>query len=460
MDEAEILSGLRAGSSEAHEALYDTYADGLYDYCYALLQDDTAAGAVLRETLLHVAASSDALPDGCSLRAWLYALARGKCRAGGDRMIEHPVPAGDPSALLLITVLGALTARDREILELIGRHGLSTIELEPILGLPPEKVGSLVAEARSRFDQAMTTELDRTGPVEYPPLTAITEGGDALVLLFQAVPYATPSEDQRPGILEALLAGGTGTATDADAEADADAKAEAVASDADAAAASEPEAAIAGGEDVSAALASSGAVPAVAAALGSEVLADDADALAASGHPTDEIPVVGGGDAPRRKRGLLVGAVAAVVLVAGLVFGLTQLRGSPQPNHRTAAVPSAPVPTSATPTRPPSSAPRGHLVGHDAAPSESASPSPSKSGYTGGRHHSRTGSHGTGLSSSSSPSSPPNSGGGSTTTTPAWPPHTPPPGHKHPPGGGPHKSKSPSSSPTQTSPTPNATTSG
>lgn len=431
MDEAEILSGLRAGSSEAHEALYDTYADGLYDYCYALLQDDTAAAAVLRETLLHVAASSAAMPDGCSLRAWLYALARGKCRAGGDRMIEHPVPAGDPSALLLITVLGTLTARDREILELTGRHGLSATELEPILGLPPEKVGSLVAEARSRFEQAMTAELDRTGPVEYPPLTAITEGGDALVLLFQAVPYATPSEDQRPGILDALLAGGTGAAAAAGAEA--------VASDTGASAAPESEAAGADGEDVSAAKASTGAVP-LAAAFGAALLADDADALAAGGHPTDEIPVVGG-DAPRRKRGLLVGAVAAVILVAGLVFGLTQLRGSSQPDHRTAAVPSAPAPTSATPTRPPSPAPREHLVGHDPAPSESAAPS--KSGHSGKRHHSRTGSRDTSSSTSSSPSSPSYPGGGST-TTPTWPPYTPPPGHQRPPRGQPHPTESPS----------------
>lgn len=415
MDEAEILSGLRAGSSEAHEALYDAYAGDLYDYCYALLQDDAAAAAVLRETLLHVAASSDAMPDGCSLRAWLYALARGKCRAGGDRMIEHPVPPGDPSALLLITVLGTLTARDREILELTGRHGLSTTDLEPILGLPPEKVESLVAEARNRFDQAMTAELDRTGPVEYPALAAITEGGDPLVLLFQAVPRTTPPEDERARILEALLAGATGAA------------------------------AVTAGEDASEAeaKASTGAVPA-AAAVGAEIFAADAEAFAAEGHPTDEIPVVGG-DAPGRKRGLLVGAAAAVVLVAGVVFGLTQLVGSSRPDHPAAAVPTStsPAPTSAQPADPPSPGPREHLIGHD--PAASDSPSPSKSGRSGKRHRSRTGSHGT--TSSSRPSSPSNPGGGSS-TPPTWPPYTPPPGHNHPPGGGHQHTPTPTPTPT------------
>lgn len=436
MDEAEILSGLRAGSSEAHEALYDAYAGDLYDYCYALLQDDAAAAAVLRETLLHVAASSDAMPDGCSLRAWLYALARGKCRAGGDRMIEHPVPAGDPSALLLITVLGTLTARDREILELTGRHGLSTTDLEPVLGLPPEKVESLVAEARNRFDQAMTAELDRTGPVEYPALAAITEGGDPLVLLFQAVPRTTPPEDERARILDALLAGATGAAA---------AGAWAAADDA----AADPEAADADGEDASAAeaKASTGAVPA-AAAVGAEILAADAEALASEGHPTDEIPVVGG-DAPRGKRGLLIGAVAAVVLVAGVVFGLTQFGGSSRPDQPAAAVPTSPAPTSAQPqpTDPPSPGPREHLIGHDPAASPSASPG--KSGRSGKRHRGRTGSQQ--ATSSSRPSSPSNPGGGST-TTPTWPPpYTPPPGgHNPPPGGGHHHTPTPS--PTRSGP--------
>lgn len=435
MDETEILSGLRAGSSEAHEALYDSYAGGLYDYCYALLQDDAAAAAALRETLLHVAASSDAMPDECSLRAWLYALARGKCRARGDRMIEHPVPADDPSALLLITVLGTLTARDREILELTGRHGLSATELEPILGLPPEKVESLVAEARNRFDQAMTDELDRTGPVEYPSLATITEGGDALALLFQAVPRTTPPEDERPRILGALLAGATGAAAVAGAEA-------AVTDDATGAAAPatpDPEAAGADGENVSAAegKSSTGAVP----AAGAEMVAADAEALAAEGRPTDEIPVVGG-DAPRGKRGLLVGAAAAVVLVAGVVFGLTQLGGSSQPDQPAAAVPTSPAPTSAQPADPPSAGPREHLIGHDPAASES--PSAGKPGRSGRRHHSRTGSHE--ATSSSRPSSPSNPGGGSY-TPPTWPPYTPPPrGHKPPPGGGHHQT--PTATPT------------
>jgi len=394
MDEAQIISGLRACSAAAHEALYDTYAGELYDYCSALLQDDAAAAAALRETLLHAAASTESMPAGCSLRAWLYALARGRCRAGGERMIEHPMPEDDPSARLLISVLGTLTARDREVLELTGRHGLSENELEPVLGLPPDRVESLVADARRRFDQAMADELDRTGPVAYPSLAGISEGEDALALLFRALPRATPPSGQRPRILDDLLiAGSTGT------------------------------------------------VPAAFAA--------DA-AAAADAPPTSEIPVPGHGR-PRRKRGLLVGgvAVAVLVLVGGVVVGVTQIGGPSQKDDRTAAVPTDPAQPSVDPTTLSTRSPGTHSGTPGTSPTGTASSTPSDSsrksggGRTGGEH---------GRSASPRSSSPSVDGGGNppgtSTRRPSPPSTNRPPTHK--PDPTPTPTPTHSSSPTET----------
>lgn len=319
MDEAQIMSGLRACSAEAHEALYDTYAGDLYDYCHALLQDDAAAAAALRETLLHAAASTESMPAGCSLRAWLYALARGRCRAGGERMIEHPIPEDDPSARLLISVLGMLTARDREVLELTGRHGLSETDLEPVLGLPPDRVESLVADARRRFDQAMADELDRTGPVAYPALAGVTDGGDPLALLFTALPRAVPPSGQRPRILDDLLiAGSTGT------------------------------------------------VPAAFT-----------DPPTSAGATTSEIPPQ---PPARRKRALLLGGVTAavVVLAGGVIFGITQLGGTSEHKKSTDAVATDPAQPTTDPTTLSTHSPhrRGTTPG---APSEPAKTTPTPS---------------------------------------------------------------------------------
>lgn len=335
MGEAQIISGLRACSAEAHEALYDTYADGLYDYCHALLQDDAAAAVALRETLLHAAASTDAMPAGCSLRAWLYALARSQCRAGGERMIEHPMPDDDPSAHLLISVLGTLTARDREVLELTGRHALTEAELEPVLGLPPDRVASLLTDARRHFDQAMADELDRTGPVAYPSLVGITEGDDPLALLYRAIPRAVPPSGQRPRILDDLLIAGT-----------------------------------------------TGTVPAAFTTAGPPT------------HPGDPAPETPGPShaRPHRKRTLLLGVTAAAIAVAaGTALTVTQLGGSsPTAPHPAAAptdptqptvdqttAPTTPTTSPGTPTpttTAPSVAPRSRADSHHNTPATSKPP--------------------------------------------------------------------------------------
>lgn len=304
MNEAQIIKGLRACSAEAHEALYDEYAADLYDYCHALLGDDTAAAGALRETLLRAAASTGSIPAGHSLRAWLFALARGQCRSGGDQLIEHPMPEDDPSGRLLVAVLGTLTARDREVLELTGRHGLSEADLEPILGLPSDRGASLLAEARGRFDQAMAEELDRTGPVAFPSLAGLAAGEDPLPLLYAAIPAVTPPPASRGRTLDDLLI--TGTTGRAAPFADTGRR-------------HDPFREPFGGGSFDA----FGAASSDAARAGSARELDDEPASAAAGG---EVGGAGGGhrhDRPKRRVALVGGAAAgAIVVAAGIAFAV------------------------------------------------------------------------------------------------------------------------------------------
>ena len=500
MNEAQIITGLRACSAEAHEALYDEYAGDLYDYCRALLGDDAAAAAALRETLLRAAESTGSMPTGCALRAWLFALARSQCRRGGDRLIEHPMPDDDPSARLLVAVLGTLTPRDREVLELTGRHGLTEEDLEPVLGLPDDRVASLVADARRRFDHAMAEELDHTGPVAFPSLAGLTPGTDPLPLLYTALPMATPPPRTRPQTLDDLLIAATTahpstsrpTRQDARGPFDPTVEAEdAPESVAEAPRdASDPLAdtvtgmpaygAWSGGVDPFREAFGGGSFDAFGAAdreavppaldvdvpHGERDLPDGDDAAAGGGGddgdgrggPAGGGAAGGGGGHRRgrsRRRAALVGVAAGVVVVAAGIAFAVGTAGGGQNRTQAASRPSNPGQSTVDATNRPASSPTQHATDprHRSAPG--ATPTPSTTD-TARNDHPGSRTHDTGGSAHR----PAHLGQGHQGATSSEPPPTH--GHRPPSSTSPATSRpptrSPSPSPTPTSPTPAPTT--
>jgi DNA-directed RNA polymerase specialized sigma24 family protein len=183
MNDRVLVEALRAGDPGALAALYDKHAESIYRYCWFLLHNTDSAQVALRDVLIAAEAHAAALSDPGMLRPWLYALARGECvrrRIALPQDAEEP-PDGAPGDADLRLMAGnavrSLAAADAEVLDLMARHGLSTRELAPVLGLAPHEVEELYDEARDRLRDAITAEiLARKGPYDCPQRARILTG--------------------------------------------------------------------------------------------------------------------------------------------------------------------------------------------------------------------------------------------------------------------------------------------
>ncbi|WP_182887963.1 hypothetical protein [Microbispora sp. H10885] len=177
MNDGVLVEALRARDPGALSALYDTYAEGLYRYCRALLAGPDAAQVALRDTLIAAEALVGSLADPGMLRPWLYALARGECvrrrtpgEEGGQEPGATPVPtapfprAGDGEGdtdlrLAAGGAVAALSAEDREVLELVARHDMDTGDLAAVLGTGDRYARALLDAATERLRETVTAEI-------------------------------------------------------------------------------------------------------------------------------------------------------------------------------------------------------------------------------------------------------------------------------------------------------------
>ncbi|KAB8196588.1 hypothetical protein FH608_007675 [Nonomuraea phyllanthi] len=186
MNDRVLVEALRARDPGALAALYDTYAESVYRYCWSLLLSADSAQVALRDTLIAAEAHAGALADPDRLRAWLYALARSEClrrraaapRDAGQALAEAP-PPGDPAdadlRVMAWNAVLSLPVADREVLELTYRHELSAPELSQVLGT--RQVEQALDGARERLRDAITAEiLARKGPYDCPRRAAMLAG--------------------------------------------------------------------------------------------------------------------------------------------------------------------------------------------------------------------------------------------------------------------------------------------
>ncbi len=140
---------------------------------------------VLQDVLVRAVAGLEQLKDAARLHAWLYGIARnaiidhyrrsGRAPARADVDIAA-LPAAEPeedgaAGLLqcLEPMLRGLDDRDREVLELADRDGVSQKDLVERLGLSYSGAKSRVQRARARlrdrFNTCCSLERDRRGSV-------------------------------------------------------------------------------------------------------------------------------------------------------------------------------------------------------------------------------------------------------------------------------------------------------
>src|SRR5919197_3618025 len=85
--DAELVMRARTGDREALAAIYDRYADGMYDLCSAVLRDPDAAFDTMADTFVLAALELYRLRKPEKLEPWLFALAR-------QQLLSRDIPMG------------------------------------------------------------------------------------------------------------------------------------------------------------------------------------------------------------------------------------------------------------------------------------------------------------------------------------------------------------------------------
>jgi DNA-directed RNA polymerase specialized sigma24 family protein len=138
-----LVKGLHDGDDDSLAALYDVYAERLYDYCMALLDDSRAAADVVHDTFIDAARRAPRMRDRADLRPWLYAAARRRCM---QRKLQLEPAAGDP--------LASLDFLQREALFLNLRHDLTGEDLAVTLGISLRRAEARLSRAREQVPDA------------------------------------------------------------------------------------------------------------------------------------------------------------------------------------------------------------------------------------------------------------------------------------------------------------------
>ncbi|GAB3960322.1 hypothetical protein GCM10029978_009320 [Actinoallomurus acanthiterrae] len=166
MEDRLLVGGLRSGDPGAIGAVYDAYADRLYDYCWFQLRNREAARLALRDALLGAQAHIGELRAPERFGPWLYALARIECRHRRPPGALHPDIAiarhdQDDVDLRVIAwqALTALPALSQELLDLRHRHTLKPGDIAGVVGLPAREVTDLLGQASALLEAAVIAEI-------------------------------------------------------------------------------------------------------------------------------------------------------------------------------------------------------------------------------------------------------------------------------------------------------------
>ena len=176
--DAELVSAHLAGDRGALAAIYDRYADSLYDTAAAMLGDRHDAEDLAHDVFVVASRSLSQLRDPARLKPWLFAILRHevykrtKRRArsrptdftdtGVGDMAATPdahAEAGDVEreelAAFVRAAAAGLAERDQLLLELSVRQGLTGADLAAAVGVTPDQCHVLVHRMRERVQRSI-----------------------------------------------------------------------------------------------------------------------------------------------------------------------------------------------------------------------------------------------------------------------------------------------------------------
>ena len=211
--DAQLVSAYLDGDRTALASIYDKYAAGLYDTAAAMLSDRHDAADMVQDVFCIAAERLNQLRDPDRLKPWLYAVLRNEVyRRTKKRKRATPtdfqaettpdvVAAFDPNAdgaaasydelaELVRSAAAGLDERDRLVLELSVRQGLTGTDLADALGVTPEQSDTLVHRMRDRIEKSLGAfTVAKMGSKECSELATIISGwnGEFSILIRKRV---------------------------------------------------------------------------------------------------------------------------------------------------------------------------------------------------------------------------------------------------------------------------------
>lgn len=211
--DAQLVTAYLSGDRDALASIYDLYAPGLYDTAAAMLSDRHDAADMVQDVFCIAAERLNQLRDPDRLKPWLYAVLRNEVYrrtkkrkrttptdfqsettpdvvASFDPNAEGATASYDELAELVRSAAAGLDERDRLVLELSVRQGLSGTDLADALGVSPEQSYSLVHRMRDRIEKSLSAfTVAKMGSQDCKELATIISGwnGEFSVLIRKRV---------------------------------------------------------------------------------------------------------------------------------------------------------------------------------------------------------------------------------------------------------------------------------
>ena len=211
--DARLVADFVAGDTSALAAIYDRYAAGLYDTAAAMLSDRHDAADMVQDVFCIAAERLSQLREPDRLKPWLYSVLRHEVyrrtkkrkratpvdfqdertpdvASGYDPHAAGEAVAHEELATLVRSAASGLDERDRLVLELSVRQGLSGADLADALGVTPDQSYSLVHRMRDRVEKSLgALTVAKAGRRDCSQLAQILTGwdGELTILLRKRV---------------------------------------------------------------------------------------------------------------------------------------------------------------------------------------------------------------------------------------------------------------------------------
>lgn len=172
ISDTDLARAAATGDRAALASIYNRYAAPLHAYCVGMLRDRHAASDCVQEVFCIATTELPKLRDADRLRPWLYAIARRRAlralserrrEAACDELPDDVATGPGPFTLtaqnelreLIAQAAGGLSERDRHVLDLAYRHGVTGTELAQALGISYDSTKKLLQRLRDTIERSL-----------------------------------------------------------------------------------------------------------------------------------------------------------------------------------------------------------------------------------------------------------------------------------------------------------------